>query len=72
MEKAVAKFEYFCEAKAEKGEVATTESILRMQNELNAIGQDGWELVQQSAVPMGENIAIWRTWKRRIEDANQA
>ena len=39
-------------------------SVEEVEAELNALGDQGWELVQQITHDFGGSTYIWRCWKR--------
>lgn len=61
------RFEYLCEAFSKPIEQASAVTMQTMMAELNKMGADGWELVQQSARAMGDQEWVWRTWKRKVQ-----
>ena len=59
------RFEY----KIEITDVATADSIEKAEAGLNAMGQDGWELVLQNVTQLSDTETNReRLWKRKIGD----
>lgn len=60
------RFEYLVEVKTD-WIMDTPEGWKALQDELNAMGQQGWELASTCSVALSKKSGVWRTWKRKVQ-----